>query len=221
MLAVCSRLSLIEMFMKRSVFVLLFASVLLSACDKFPDTSSLLGNKQAKSAAKQAVAVIDLSAVAKALGRDEVVKQQVQAAGEQLRQQLTDFSSGLQEKLREEQAKLGTNPSDVERQQLQKQLVEAQRQIQQSQALARQKAAQFQNQLAMNFRNEIRPVAAEIARAQGASAIALANTLMWFDPTLDITGAVIDAMRAKGAAPVLAPAPAEQATEAAAQPTTK
>lgn len=201
--------------------MLLGASLLLSGCDKFPDSASLLGS-QSTSTSKQTVAVLDLAAVAKALGRDEIVKQQVQAAGEQLRQQLANFSTELQDKLREQQAKLGSNPSEDERQQLQRQLVEAQRQVQQSQALARQKAVQFQNQLAVQFRNEIQPVAAEIARAQGASAIAMANTLMWFDPALDITGAVIDAMRAKGTAPTLtAPPPSDKSGETPGESGTK
>ena len=207
--------------MNRVLWMLLGASLLLSGCDKFPDSASLLGS-QSTSTSKQTVAVLDLAAVAKALGRDEIVKQQVQAAGEQLRQQLANFSTELQDKLREQQAKLGSNPSEDERQQLQRQLVEAQRQVQQSQALARQKAVQFQNQLAVQFRNEIQPVAAEIARAQGASAIAMANTLMWFDPALDITGAVIDAMRAKGTAPTLtAPTPSDKSGETPGESGTK
>jgi len=189
--------------------LLLSASLFLSACDKLPGSSSLLA-KPASSAGATA-AVLDLSAVAKALGRDEVLKQQIQAAGEQLRQQLTEFSIGLQTKLNEEKAKLGSEPTEDERQKLREQLLTAQRQVQQSQVLARQKAAQFQNQLALQFRDEIRPVAAEIARKKGASTVLLANTLLWFDAPVDITGAVIDAMRAKGAAagaPVLAPATA-------------
>ena len=207
--------------MKRVALLLLSASLLLGGCDKLAESSALL-NKQTRATGSSAVAIIDLAAVAKALGRDEVLKQQVQAAGAQLRQQLTEFSTGLQTRLREEQAKLGSTPSEDERKQLQKQLLEAQRQVQQSQALARQKAAQFQNQLAVQFRDEIRPVAAEIARSKGASTVALANTLLWFDSAVDITGAVIDAMRAKGAAtgaPVLAPAATGQAV--APQPKTE
>ena len=194
------------------ILLLLGSSLFLSACDKLPGSSSPT-DKPARAAGTHAVAVLDLAAVAKALGRDEVLKQQVQAAGQQLRQQLSEFSTGLQTKLREEQAKLGSTPTDDERKQLQQQLLQAQRQVQQSQVLARQKATQFQNQLAMQFRDEIRPVAAQIARDLGASTVAPANTLLWFDSSVDITGAVIDAMRAKGAAtgaPVLVPAPAQQ-----------
>lgn len=205
-------LPIVEMAMIRPVLLLLSVCILISGCDKLADSSARLDKSVSAGASK--VAVIDIDAVAKALGRDEVVKQQIQAAGQQLRQQLTEFSSGLQTKLNEEKSKLGSEPSADERQQLQEKLLAAQQQVQQSQVLARQKAAQFQNQLALQFRNEMRPVAAEIARKQGASTVLLANTLLWFDAPIDITGAVIDAMSAKGAAtaaPAVAPAaPAEQ-----------
>ena len=194
--------------MIRPALLLLSISILVSGCDKLADTSALLDKSVSTVGAK--AAVLDLDAVAKALGRDEVTKQQLQEAGQQLQQQLTEFSSGLQAKLNEEKTKLGSEPSADERQRLQEQLLAAQRQVQQSQVLARQKAMQFQNQLALQFRNEVRPVAAEIARKQGASTILLANTVLWFEAPVDITGAVIDAMRAKGAAalaPVAAPTP--------------
>jgi Skp family chaperone for outer membrane proteins len=183
-------------------------SLLLGACDQLSAPAALTG-KPAAAKPVSAVAVLDMAAVAKALGRDEVAKQQVQSAGRQLQQQLSDFSTGLQTQLREEQSKLGAQPSAEQRQQLQKLLVDAQRKVQQSQNLARQKAAQFQNQLAARFRDEIRPVAATIARKYGALSVIPTTTALWFEASIDITGEVIDAMRAKGAAsgaPVLAPA---------------
>lgn len=174
--------------------IVLCAGGLLSACDKLPNPMTQ------QQAPASAVAVLDLGAVAKALGRDEVFKEQVEAAGKELQQQLAQFTSGLQDKLREEQAKLGDAPTEAERQQLQKLVADAQRQVQQSQLLARQKAAEFQNQLATRFRAEVQPVAAEIARSKGASSVLLSNSVMWFEPAVDITGAVIDALRAQGAA---------------------
>jgi len=175
----------------------LAAALLLAGCDKIPFPVS-----QAPPAAAPAptMAVLDLDAVAKALGRDEVFREQVEAAGQQLRQQLGELSSNLQTQLREEQEKLGAEPSDEQRQQLQRMLAEAQRQVQQGQVLARQKAAEFQTQLARQFRAEVQPVATEVARSRGASGVLLANTLLWFEPAADITGAVIDALRARGAA---------------------
>lgn len=177
--------------MTRSLITLCAAAVLLGACDKIQLPSAV--------PAKPAVAVIDMAAVAKALGRDEVAKQQLEAANQQLRQQLTDVSAGLQEKLREEQSKLGEAPTPEDQQKLKRLAAEAQRQLQQSQAVARQRSVQFQNQLAGKFRAEVQPVAAEVASRHGASTVLMANTLLWFEPAVDITGAVIDALRAKGA----------------------
>lgn len=200
--------------MIRRALIALFASGLLAACDKLPNPMS---QRPAAPPPASTVAILDLGAVAKALGRDEVFRGQVEAAGKELQQQLTQFSSGLQDKLREEQAKLGDAPSEEERQQLQRLVVDAQRQIQQSQLLARQKAAEFQTQLATQFRSEVQPIAAQVARSKGASSVLLSNSVMWFEPAVDITGAVIDALRARGAAsgaPALAPQPNTEAPKA-------
>lgn len=205
--------------MIRPVLLLLSVCFFISGCDQFADSSARLDKSVSVAGAQ--VVVIDIDAVAKALGRDEVVKQQIQAAGKQLRQQLTEFSSGLQTKLNEEKTKLGDEPSVDERQRLQEQLLAAQQQVQQSQVLARQKAAQFHNQLALQFRNELRPIAAEIARKHGASTVLLANTVLWFEAPTDITGAVIDAMRAKGAAVVAPATVTAPAASAQQQPATK
>ena len=190
--------------MKRTAVILIWTTLLLAGCDKLSGAAGPATGTQTP-----AVAVLDVEAVAKALGRDEVFRQQVQAAGQQLQQQLSEFSSGLEGKLREEQARLGAEPSQEERQQLARMAVDAQRQVQQGQALARQKALEYQNKLVAEFRAELRPVASEVALERGASAVLLSNTVLWFEPTVDITGEVIDELRARGAnsgAPVLAPA---------------
>ncbi len=167
---------------------LLTLAIGLSGCDRMQ-----LEMPQSAQAAE--IAVLDLLAVAKALGRDDDFKKQLESAGKQLGEQLTQVSTVLQTQLREEQAKLGENPTDEERGKLRQMAVDAQRKIQQSQLQARQKARQFQLQLATRFRQDVQPVAAEIARAKGASVIMLANSLMWFEPAIDITADVIGKMR--------------------------
>jgi len=197
--------------MTRTATILLSATLLLAACDELPSPSG-----KSTAARAPSVAVLDVDAVAKALGRDEVFKQQIQAAGRQLQQQLSEFSSGLEEKVREEQTRLGAEPSQEDRQQLARMAVDAQRQVQQGQALARQKAREYQNKLVAEFRAEIQPVVSEVALGRGASAVLLSSTLLWFEPTADITGAVIDALRARGAnagAPTLAPAASQETSK--------
>ena len=191
--------------MTRTALILLVATAALAGCDKLPLPASMPA-AQVESSPASGVAVLDLAAVAKALGRDQVFKQQTEAAGRQLQQQLTDFATGLQQQLRDEQAKLGEAPTQEQQQELRRKLGQAQRQVQQSQVLARQKAVQFQAQILNTFRAEVAPVAAEVARANGASAVVLSNTTLWFDPAVDITGQVIDALRARGDAAPAAPA---------------
>ncbi len=175
------------MRLSRLILLLAFA-IGLAGCDK-------LQLEMPKSAQAADVAVLDLQAVAKALGRDDDFKQQLEGAGKQLGEQLTQVSSALQNQLREEQAKLGENPTDEARGKLRQMAAEAQRKFQQSQLQARQKARQFQLQLATQFRKDVQPVATEVARAKGASVVMLSNTLMWFEPAVDITAEVIGKMR--------------------------
>ena len=189
--------------------VLVAAALLLAGCDKSPLPAD---PATAGVPTGSAVAVLDLSAVAKALGRDAVFREQVQAAGQQLDQQLAALSSSLQTRLREEHARLGEAPTEEEQQQLQRMLADARRQVQEGQAEARQKAARYQAQLVAQFRREVQVVAAGVARSHGASAVVLADTVLWFEPAADITGEVIDALRAR-AAEAGAPAPVDGLTE--------
>lgn len=176
------------MHVSRLLLVLVVATG-LSGCDK-------LQLEMPKSAQTTDVAVLDLQAVAKALGRDEDFKKQLESAGKQLGEQLSKVSTDLQSQLRAEQAKIGENPSDADRGKLRQMAVEAQRKFQQSQLQARQQARQFQLQLATKFRQDVQPVASEVALSKGASVIMLANSLMWFEPAIDITADVIGKMRA-------------------------
>jgi len=169
--------------------LLLVVVVGLSGCDK-------LQLEMPKSAQAVDVAVLDLQAVAKALGRDDAFKQELESAGKQLGEQLNKVSTNLQSQLRDEQAKLGENPSDEARSKLRQMAVEAQRKFKQSQLQARQQARQLQLQLATKFRADVQPIATEIARSKGAAVVLMANSLMWFEPAIDITAEVIGKMRA-------------------------
>ncbi len=171
----------------RPLLLLVFA-VGLSGCDK-------MQLEMPKSAQAADVAVLDLQAVAKALGRDDEFKVQLESAGKQLGEQLTKVSTSLQSQLREEQTKIGANPSDEDRGKLRQMALDAQRKFQQSQQQARQQARQLQIKLASQFRADVQPVAAQVARSKGASAVLLANSLMWFEPAVDITADVIGKMR--------------------------
>ena len=146
-------------------------------------------------------AVIDLDAIAKALGRDITLRDQLTSASEKLNTKVTELASGLRNKLAEEKGKLGEAPSAQEQQKFQKIASEAQQQLRRGQALARQRAQLYQAQLVSQFRAEVLPVAQRIAVQRGAGLVLIKANLLWHDPSTDITQSVITAMHAMATTP--------------------
>ncbi|HSG91490.1 MAG TPA: OmpH family outer membrane protein [Pseudomonadales bacterium] len=182
------------------------ALVLLAGCDQFGASRGA------------AVTIIDLDSVARALGRDDVIAQQINQANQSLSSQLGQVAQNLQQQLTEERDKYDVLGDEAEAE-LQQKTAVANQQLQQTQRLAQQKSAQFRTAVINAFRDEVQPYASEIAKARGAVAvITVATPMLWFDPAADITGEVITAMRAAGlersAAPAAAATPAPAAAPA-------
>ncbi len=148
------------------------------------------------------VAIVDLDAVARALGRDDVIAQQINAANEQLSSQVLQIAKTLQEQLREQQAQIGEAGEQADQSQLEARTAEANRQLQATQQEARQRAALFRTAVVNEFRNEVAPVAQQIAVDRGARIVLTsAVPTVWFDAEIDITDEVIAQMRAQGSQP--------------------
>jgi Skp family chaperone for outer membrane proteins len=163
----------------------LFLAIVISGCDQLST-----GGGNATSV------VVDLEAIAKVTGQDVVIEQKMTAMREDLTNQLGTLAAELERQLAEEQGKLD-DPSDEEAQQrFQQMTVQAQQQMAQQRTVAQQKAQQYQTGLVSDFRKTVEPISAEIASARGASVILLFDPMMlWFDPSIDITDDVIDALR--------------------------
>lgn len=147
---------------------------------------------------RAAVAVIDLDAVARALGRDDVITQRINDANQQLTTQLGQVAQNLQQQLAEAREKYPVVGDEAEAE-LQQKAAAATAQLQQTQRLAQQRSAQFRTAVINEFREEVQPFAAELAERRGAVAImTVAAPMLWFDPAVDITGDVISAMRQAG-----------------------
>ncbi len=162
-------------------------------------TSLLAGCNNINPGNKQDTAVyLDLGAIARALGRDEIIKQQQQAAIDQLNAQLLQISRNLDKQLKEEKSTLGKKPGAEKQQRFNEATINANKQLQQSQLLAKQKLTVFRQQLAIDFQNEVKSVARPIATERGAVSITIIdNNVLWIDPSADITGEIIASMRAK------------------------
>jgi len=162
------------------------------------------------------VAVVDLAAVAKATGQDTLMAQQVEAARQELAAQLTQIAGNLEKQLQAEQSRLGGAVAASREKEFQQLTAQARQQLAETQALAQQKAQDYQIGLVAGYRRALQPVVADIAGSKGAAVVLVSDaTMLWFDPAVDITADVIAELRAN---PVSVPAPAlaDPANEAAA-----
>lgn len=173
------------MKMKWLAYVLFAVLVVTAAgCEEFDRRSS--------------VAVIDLDQVARALGRDDVIAQQINQATQQLSAQLTEVARTLQQELEEERGRYEVIGDEAEKE-LEEKTAAANLRLQQTQALAQQRAAEFRQSVINNFRAEVQPYASEAAKSRGAKAvITVATPMIWFDSRVDITEDVIAKMRDAG-----------------------
>jgi|GEM_PF-2474408 len=178
--------------MNRSVLIriaLMLSLLILAGCNAGPDNS-------------HATLYVDQLAVAKALGRDEVMKQLLGSAVDKLNAQLTDITQQLAGRLQAEKDKLGDKPSQQALEDYRKLSTKANQELQQTRLLARQKAQVYQQRLLLSFRQELKQAAENIARDKQADAVELiGNQTLWFTPEADITDEVIAALRAKASAP--------------------
>jgi Skp family chaperone for outer membrane proteins len=174
--------------------IALLACLALGACE-------LPRPRQAASKVPRDTAVIDLEAVAHALGRDVTLREELRAASETLSTRLSELAADLRDRLEEEKGKLGERPSEQAQEEFLRVANEARAELQRGQTLARQRAQQVQSDLANRFRAEVLPVAQRIAAERGARVILVTSSVLWFDPSTDMTEAVVAAMGGAAAAP--------------------
>jgi Skp family chaperone for outer membrane proteins len=199
---------------------LALAALLLAGCDQLSGGSS--------------VAVLDLAAVAKETGQDEVIRNKAQEERSKLVTSLQQLAASLDQQLSAEREKIGDKPKDEDSKRLQEMTLQARQQIDTAQNQAQNEASQIEAKLVEEFRAKVDPLAEKIAKAKGAKALLAADSyLFWHDPAIDITKEVIEAWRAlpaeqpaadaaaapaaavTDAAPAAAPAAAPEPTEAA------
>jgi Skp family chaperone for outer membrane proteins len=173
-----------------------------------------LGSSTDTTVAPARVAVVDLDAIALKLGRFDAMNQKLRDQGasydDQLKKIQADFQSQVTTKENEIKS-MGDQATDDQKKQLVGMVQVANNQFN----LAKRKAvAAVQQQKALliqEFRREAVAVAEKVAKEQGFDMVVAKNptVLLSFDPSLDITEAVIEAM------PVSAPVAQESTEEVA------
>lgn len=151
------------------------------------------------------VAVVDLDAVAKALGRDAQINEQVQAFAKQEEAKLQELRSELEQQVSSAGEKLGEDASAADKQSLSALVLNARTQLSRELGQARQSAQQLRQRLVRDFAIEVQPLARRAAEQRGLTVVMVKQPgLLVVMPEADITNAVIDALQTgKGVAPAL------------------
>jgi Skp family chaperone for outer membrane proteins len=138
--------------------------------------------------------------VAKRLGRDVAIADQIKAEGETLASQLTKTKTELQSQLDSSAQALGDKPSDADKQKLVELGQSLNARLQSKQQEARQELSQKQVSLIQQFREEVKPVAQKIAAGKGMNTVLLRSDIVVLsaDPSVDITDAVVAEMISSG-----------------------
>jgi Skp family chaperone for outer membrane proteins len=154
------------------------------------------------------VAIIDLDAVARQLGSDVALLKEINDGQASLNQQLRTFQSSLQDKYRQKVQELesrpaadGSNPA-ARKQQLAELERDLNLQLNEARRTAENELTAYRQQLIQRFRDEVVPVAQEIAGQRGLGVVLTKNdtVLLAFDDAHDITSAVTAQLRARRAA---------------------
>lgn len=142
--------------------------------------------------------IVDLDAVAKATGRQELMQKELEFANLRLTEQLKLVAAQLEESVSEEKEKLGKKPTSEEKQQLESLVLQAQQQLVNSKNLAVQQSTDFRSDLILSFRKEVSDIAQEIAARSRSKLVLVSNhETLWFHPSADITDEVIAVMRSR------------------------
>jgi Skp family chaperone for outer membrane proteins len=173
-------------FAKVALTILFLVAAFLTGCTQSKDGDAL------------PVVVIDLEAIASAIGQDVVIQEQMIAAREELNSQLTEMAADLEAMLEAEQAKLDAAPGPAQQEAFEQIQLEAQQKFAQAQAEAQLEAQRYQAGLVNEFHQQVKPVAAQVSAKYGARITLLADpSALWFDDSADITEEIIAILQAQ------------------------
>ena len=195
--------------------VLLFSGLTLvvAGCDAARPGGSAGGDQPAATAEEvgyrsSGVAVVDLDEVARRLGSDAVIIQAIKESQASLNRQLQSLQTSLQEQYQQKESELKSQWAEGQQEQTAgaKQLEGFGQQLDLQLSQARRKAqgalGAHRQRLIRSFREEIKPVAQEVAAQRGLGVVITKNdnVLVAFDDAHDITDAVVEKLLSQRAA---------------------
>lgn len=163
---------------------LLIAAVLVTACERTPPPPPGL------------VAVIDLDRVARALGREQAITARVQAHADAQSAQLNELRDALRRQIDEFRAQTEELPPAESEQRLAALIGGSERRLREAIEQSQAGTDRLKVDLVLEFKQAVQPVARRVATARNLSLVLIQqNAMLYVDPAVDITDAVIDEMQ--------------------------
>lgn len=171
-----------------ALFIIL--SITLTGCDRGPFSGP-----------KGGVALIDLDDIAKRLGKDVAIVQELKDAGGPLSDQVNAAQKEYQAEFDRSKDSIGSRPSEADNQKLAELGNKLNVQLQQKQQQAQQELNAKRVALVNRFREEIKPVAMKIASRKGLGVVLLKSDMVVLgnEGGLDITDEVVAELIKSGA----------------------
>ena len=174
----------------------MFAVVVVAGCN--PTMNRVDNNVDAESEPVVNTVIVDLDAVSKASGQDEIISEKMKAVNADLTLQLGDIVTSFNKQLADQKKKFGVDISIEEQQKLQEMLIKANQLLAQKQTEANLKAQQYKEGLIKKWRDKIQPLVKAIADKKHATVVLVkSSSVMWFDSAIDITDEMIASLREK------------------------
>jgi Skp family chaperone for outer membrane proteins len=173
------------MYIMRSllVFIALLSVASLTGC--LPEGKSTGGT-----------AIIDMTKVARSLGRDEAIAERVKQDLFIKQEQLKQLREDLLSKVEDEKEKLGKKPEQEDVEKLNTMILDADKQLRLEIARAEQASQQMQTEQLLRFRDEVEPVARRVASSRGLDTVLIKQQyILVHADAVDITDAVIDELQ--------------------------
>lgn len=140
--------------------------------------------------------LVDVAVVAKALGSNEAINDQIASAEKQLNEQLNNIAIDLNKQVKDKQKTLTKKSSKKDKQAVEQFEQQAQQTMRNKKLEAQNKINQLKTGLLNKFRADVKAAAEPIAEAAGVEMVMIVTaSTLWFDPEVDITDEVIARMR--------------------------
>ena len=146
-----------------------------------------------RSAGNGGVGVVDLDAVAKAIGKDLAMSAEAEQKVAQLNQELAQIQEAMNRHLAGKREELGDDLSDTQKRQLLLAKAKLESTYRDKKAIAERTFARYKQELIVQFREETKPILREVAARRGLSIVIPKNEalLLTVASEVDLTDDVV------------------------------